>query len=168
VCEKQNGFTLVEVLIVMLIISIVGAASLLTISHNKNTKLENFSVQLVNLINLAEQQAMLQPAVLGLAFTADTLQFYQYQEKATAGASHWVALTDSVLGSRRIPKNTQISLKIQGKPAADTKEPQILLSTSGDLPAFVILIGEKDAPPRYQVVGREDGSVTKGEPPHEN
>lgn len=161
--SEEKGFTLIEVLIVMLIISIVGAASLLTISRNKNSQLENFSKQLVSLITLAEQQAMLQPAVLGLAFTADTLQFYQYQEKNSkeeSSVSHWIALTDSVLGSRRIPKNTQISLIMQGKAhSANSLEPQIIISTGGDLTPFVIRIGEKDSPPRYQVTGSEDGSV---------
>jgi general secretion pathway protein H len=71
--NKSAGFTLIEILIVMVIISIVGAASLLSISRNKNSQMENFARQLTNLITLAQQQAMLQPAVIGMTFSDSTV-----------------------------------------------------------------------------------------------
>lgn len=159
--QKQLGFTLIEVLVVMLIISIVGAATLLTISHNQNSRLENFSRQLTSLITLAEEEAMLEPAVLGLQFTNDTLQFFRYQEADAKQNAAWQPVTNSVLGSRRLPKNAQLILKVNGEQfsAEKTKEPPIIISTNGDLTPFVILIGEKNSAPRYQVTGAEDGSV---------
>jgi general secretion pathway protein H len=73
-----SGFTLIEILIVIVIISIVGGAALLTISNNKNKQLQTAAHQLAATLLVAEEEAMLRPATLGLAFTPSTFQFYQY------------------------------------------------------------------------------------------
>jgi general secretion pathway protein H len=163
------GYTLIEILIVMLIISIVGAVSLLTVSANKNSQLENFSKQLTNLITLAEQQAMLQPAVLGLLIQNQTLRFYQFQAAPDQyHKSAWVPLDDPVLRARKIPKNIEVQLTFPGSPdaapdAETTHNPQLIISTNGDLTPFIIYLGEKNSAPRYQIVGSDDGSLTNSE-----
>jgi general secretion pathway protein H len=165
--KKFRGFTLVEVLIVMLIISIVGTAAILTVSRNENSRLENFSKQLSNLISLAEEQAMLQPAVLGLVFTPNTLRFYQYQESLTQKAEDkpvWLTLSDSVFAPHKIPKDMKVTLKVQGKniPANINDEniqPQLVISSSGDPTPFIIQIGKAGAKPIYQITGSENGSI---------
>jgi general secretion pathway protein H len=160
--NKAPGFTLIEILIVMVIISIVGAASLMSINHNKNKAMENFSSEIKNLVILAEQQAMLQPAVLGLRFTPRDMQFYQFQEPDKESPKPaWKALTNSTFGKHLLPKNTEVTLKIQDKTiTTESNEPHLIISTSGDLTPFVILIGDKNSPPAYRVTGTEDGSVT--------
>jgi general secretion pathway protein H len=160
--HKAPGFTLIEILIVMVIISIVGAASLMSINHNKNKQLENFSSEIKNLVILAEQQAMLQPAVLGLRFTQRDMQFYQYQEPDKESPKPtWKALSNSTFGKHLLPKDTEVTLKIQDKTIpTDTSDPHLIISTGGDLTPFIISIGEKDKPPLYRVTGTEDGSVT--------
>jgi len=160
--RHHDGYTLIEVLIVMLIISIVGVASLLTISVNKNSRLETYAKQLANLITLAEQQAMLQPAVLGITIQKQSLEFFEFQPAVDAKhKSAWLPLTDSVLGTHIIPKNIEVRLKISDNPEdeAVTKDPQVVISSNGDLTPFRILIGEKNAAPLYQVIGQDDGSV---------
>jgi prepilin-type N-terminal cleavage/methylation domain-containing protein len=160
--QSKRGYTLIEILIVILIISIVGVASLLSISSNKNTRLQNFSKELTNLISLAEQQAMLQPAVLGLVFTKDSLQFYRYKEATDATKkSSWEPLdNESVLGKHALPKNISIALIIADKVIPPSPTPRLIITASGGLTPFVILIGEKNSPPRFQVIGSDDGSVT--------
>jgi general secretion pathway protein H len=158
------GYTLIEILIVMLIISIVGAVSLLTVSANKNSQLETYSRQLTNLITLAEQQAMLQPAVLGLLVEDQTLRFYQFRAAVdVAHKSAWVPVDDPLLHERVIPKNIQVQLTFPGQSVTDkdkeSHEPQLIISTNGDLTPFIIYIGEKKSVPRYQITGSDDGSL---------
>jgi general secretion pathway protein H len=150
--HSKRGYTLIEILIVMLIISIVGVASLLSISSNKNTRLKNFAKELSNLISLAEQQAMLQPAVLGLVFSKNTLQFYRYREASGENKKPvWIAVEDnSALSKHVLPKNMNIVLKIADKVIPPSKEPlpQLIITASGGLTPFIIYIGDTNAPPR--------------------
>lgn len=163
------GFTLIEILIVMLIISIVSSVAVLTISHNEKSELHTFSKQLANLLRLAEEQALLQPAVLGFNFDDTSFAFYQFQENARDKNNQWQELTDSTLARHTIPKGISLNLKINGADV-DNKpgQPKLIISNNGDVPAFVLLIGEKDHPPLYQIVGDEDGSIRSETVPLEN
>ncbi|MDR3478881.1 MAG: type II secretion system protein [Gammaproteobacteria bacterium] len=169
--RKTTGFTLVEILIVMLIISIVGSVAVLTISRNQNSQYTAFAKQLTNYLALAEQQAILQPATLGIAFTEDSFQFYQYQTNSRDKENAWEPLSDPLLGPHRIPKDIHLTLVIEGKtiPSATSAEhtkPYLIISNSGDIPTFVIYIGKQGAHPRYKIVGEPNGSI-KSEPVQE-
>jgi general secretion pathway protein H len=167
--SRHGGYTLIEILIVMLIISIVGVASLLTISANKNSRLETYAKQLSNLITLAQQQAMLEPAVLGLMIQKQTLTFYEYQQAIDAKhKSTWVPLTDTVLKPHRIPKEIELQLRIaEQSVSTQSPDPQLVISSSGDVTPFHIYVGEKNKSPLYQVTGQEDGSISSGKISHE-
>jgi general secretion pathway protein H len=167
IVARHHGFTLIELLIVMVIISIVGGVAMLTISHNQNTRYDNFAKQITNILSLAEEQAMLQPVILGLNFTDTTFQFYEYDEsKANAKekGSPWQAITTGELGLHHIPDGIQLTLKVRNKvvPIENNQLPQLIISTSGDIIPFTILIGKAGSEPRYQVVGQANGSLTNG------
>ncbi len=166
---KYQGYTLIEILIVMIIISIVGTASVMLISRNKNTRLESLAKQITNIISLTEEQAMLQPAVLGFSVSQNSFQVYQYQEPTREQENAWLALSDSVLGKHSFPTSIAITVKIQGEAVEPKKnQPQIIISTNGDITPFVILIGEKGKTPRYQITGEENGTLTQGVVKDEN
>src|SRR5438105_3387067 len=73
--RRTLGFTLIEILIVIVIISIVTGIAALTISRNQQKQYEYLATSLSHLITLAEEEAMLRPTTLGLAFTDHTFQF---------------------------------------------------------------------------------------------
>jgi general secretion pathway protein H len=165
--EKHRGFTLIELLIVMVIISVVGGVALLSISHNQNTRYDNLAKQITNLLSLAEEEAMLKPVVLGLGFTDTSFQFYEYDDsKANAKekTNPWQPASSNELGLHRIPDDVQLTVKIRNKviPIGKDQLPQLIISTSGDIIPFTILIGKPGSEPRYQVVGLANGSLTSG------
>jgi type II secretion system protein H len=151
---KITGFTLIEVLIVIAIISIIASVATLTIHFNKNKQLETFARNLANLITLAEEEAMLRPAVIGLAVTPQTIQFYSYQEKTHS----WQPLTHKVFRAPYIPENTIVSLSIHGKIIPPNEKTKLII-TPGDTPEFVIFIGKSEEKPLYQVIGDANGNV---------
>ncbi len=154
--SKSYGFTLIEILIVMLIISIVGGITLLAVSHNRNTQLGTYTNQLTNRLILAEQRAMLLPMVFKLVITDETLQFYQYQE----ATSRFTKSSDSTLGLYRIPENIHLTLKMQDEdPEKKHPEPHIIFSSSGDLTPFSLLIGSPKKPPTYEIKGDANGNI---------
>ncbi|MEO8401439.1 MAG: type II secretion system minor pseudopilin GspH [Gammaproteobacteria bacterium] len=158
--KNLKGFTLIELLIVILIISIVAGIATVTISTNKNKQYETIGKQLVNTINLAEQEAMLRPATLGLAFTPDSFQFFVFQTDRKTRQNTWQAMTNASLGLHRIPNDTQITVKILGETIPADGQPKIIISPSNDLTPFIILIGKHTETPYYQVIGKANGEVT--------
>ena len=81
--HRKNGFTLLEVVIVMAIIAIVTDIGWLLISLFKcgRRDVTLFVNQLTEAVKLAQQEALLKPAILGLRFSTDGYQFYQFQGK---------------------------------------------------------------------------------------
>jgi general secretion pathway protein H len=165
--SRFAGFTLIEVLIVLFIISIVTSVALLTMSHNENRQLESFTNELVQIMTLAEEQAMLQPSVLGLSLKENSFQFVAYQSSSDEKKQAWVPLEDKLLGTHTIPSHFQVDVEVNGKPASSDNEsgtangmPQVVISTNGDITPFTIYVGKKGQKPRYVIRGDADGNVT--------
>ena len=151
--KKSGGFTLIEVLIVMVIISIVASVAVLTITHNQTKRLAYLANQLVNIILLSEEEAILRPATLGVAFMPHHFQVFEYREKK------WTSLKNANFGLHAFSSDIQITLHVQNKIQALDGKPHLIISESGDLTPFVILIGNKEESPRYQVIGESSGNV---------
>jgi|SRR5579872_2504010 len=149
-----KGFTLIELLIVMIIISIVAGIAVITVSTSQRKQYETLANQLVNSILLAEQEAMLRPATLGLAFTPHSFQFYMMEK------NKWVAIDKSPLKRHTLPANIQITLKINNEIVETNGSLKIIITPSNDLTPFIILIGKHDENPYYQVKGQANGEVT--------
>lgn len=150
----EAGYTLIEILVVLFIIGIVSGATLLTISHSHHKAVETFANQLTQTITLAEEQAMLQPAVLGVSIQENTLRFSVL--KTTAKQTKWLPLNDAIL-QQAIPND--LALSFHGE--TDKKNsPQIIISTNGDLTPFVLYVGMKGEKPRYMIKGDANGNIT--------
>jgi general secretion pathway protein H len=157
----KAGFTLIELLIVIVIISIVSSVALLTISQNQNKNIEYFAHEFVQIMTLAEHEALLRPATLGLGLTAGSYQFYSYHS-----SGKWQPLTDNNLNLHTIPDKIQITLKMNDKIVELNAKPVIIISESGDLTPFVMLLGRPEKRPTYQIIGDANGNV-KSSPLHE-
>ena len=150
--KKCGGFTLIEILIVMVIISIVSGVAVLTITSNQSKSVEYFANRLTHLIQLSEEEAMLRPATLGLALTPVSFEFYEYKKK-------WLPLSDKIFGRQSIPGSIKISLSVENNNAPLDGRPHIVISPSGDLSSFVIFVGKKNKPPMFKIIGEANGSV---------
>lgn len=158
------GFTLIELLVVIFIISIVTTVTLMTISRNENRDIETFATELTQMVSLAEEQAMLQPTVLGISLAPHTIQFATLGKDEESHKPVWLPLEDHVLDRYSIPQNIQISLQVAGVPVSlnpVTKSiPQIIISTNGDVTPFVMYVGKKGKKPRFAITADADGNVT--------
>lgn len=172
-----RGFTLIELLVVIFIISIVTSVALLSVSRNDNKRLESFTNELVQTVTLAEEQAMLQPTVLGLSVGQDSFQFSTYHAVVDKKINPWTPIKDRLLGKRAIPDGIEVSVMVGGKRSGSTDEtdedksdsddeaaaikvPQIIISTNGDITPFTIYIGKRGKQPRYVINGDADGNIT--------
>lgn len=158
---KYLGYTLIEILIVIFIISIVTTVALLSINQNKNKTIESFAKQLTQILTLAEEQAILQPIVLGMYLDHDSFRFSSLQSEPKTQKSTWVPLQDTILGKHRIPNGILVSIKVDGQSMdLEKKNPQIIISTNGEATPFTIYVGQPGEKPLYAIRGEMDGSIT--------
>lgn len=165
--NTRSGFTLIEILVVLVIISIVTTVALVSLSMNQSRHLENYANDLSQTITLAEEQAMLRPAVLGLQIKHQTYFFAIYNPDANVEKKEpqWTPIENShSLGLHDIPDNIDIQIAVDGTPIvadedSETEGPQIILSTNGDMTPFTIYVGKKGEKPRFLIRGEADGSI---------
>lgn len=158
IAYRAHGFTLIEVLVVLFIISIVTGTMLLTISSNQNRQIDAFTKNFLDTINFAEEDAMLKPVILRLKITngSFTFQIYKAQNKPEMA---WVDASDKILSTHFIPEFIQVTVKIKGADYSDNNQ-QIIFSENGDVTPFTIYIGKRGAKPRYAIIGEANGIIT--------
>ena len=145
--RADQGFTLLEVMVVMLIVGIMATMVTLSMGNRSiDDRLQTEAERMEQLILLAQDESALKGIPLGLRFTASGYQFLALDEK-----SHWVDYSQGALGDRVISQPFYVELHIEGRqvpPAEDAKAgdsdaqskvlPQILLLPGGECTAFAI------------------------------
>lgn len=164
--NSARGFTLIEILVVIFIMSIVTSVALLTISRNQNRQLEAYSRELQQTLALLEEEAMLKPSVLGVSIEGNRLQLSSYHPAEGEKKSAWKA-SQETKGVYDIPRNIELSLEMSGKNISlahdDEKEnhaPHIVISTNGDITPFTIYVARKGKSPRYVIKGDANGNIS--------
>src|SRR4051812_704300 len=133
---KARGFTLIEILIVMVIISIVATTAMLTIHFNQRKQVEDFSEQLSDLISLAENNAMMHSVPYGIALSNHAIQFYVWNENKKT----WEIAPSHVFHEKKLLDNMRIVLKIHDQTIPADGVPRLIVSPNGDLPEFVFYV----------------------------
>jgi general secretion pathway protein H len=132
----NRGFTLIEILIVIVIIGITVGFALITFGDFGESRRVLFSAeQLVNTLKLAQQQAVLETSTLGLRIDKNSYQILRFQN-----ASHWEPVSNKgIFKVTYFPQNTVISLKTNNKSLQGS--PSIIINSSGDMTPFTLSFG---------------------------
>lgn len=133
----QKGFTLLELMVSIVIIGIILSFAVLSIGDGgQSRRLEQEVQQLVALLTLASQEAILQGKDIGIAFTQHQYSFYLWQNQ------DWQLLTqDDLFHPRELSVDLQINLFVEGEEVViceveSTCKPHLLLLSSGELIPF--------------------------------
>jgi general secretion pathway protein H len=162
--KKNRGFTLIEILVVIVIISIIITSALFSMHRfMQDRRVETMAKQIAAIIPVAQQQAMLQPAILGLKITASNYEFYRFVINEHNNTGNWQLITrDRILNKQILPAGLAINLTTHGQNLLTTQKqttPQIIFFPSGDITGFEIKLGLKDQTANYALIGQENGSV---------
>ncbi len=159
--DRVAGFTLIEILVVLFIISIVSTVALLTISKSDAKEVEYIAKQISQMVTLAEEQAIVQSKVLGLSIKSHGFTFTSFKTGDVKQKDTWQPLQETALKQQTVPSDMQLKVDV-GNAAheSSTQNPQIIISTNGDVTPFTIYIGKKGQKPLYAVTGDADGHVT--------
>ena len=174
------GFTLLELLVVLVIIGIVSSFAVLSTGLTNHDKpLGKESQRLLALMHMASEESVLKTEELGLTVGNDGYHFMRYRQNA------WQPLEDDLFRERSLPDNLTLNLVLEGRPIvldapsqtdskatakSDMKDaknkpkpPQILFLSSGEVSPFTITLSEHPGTAQSVIKSVGDGSFTLGD-----
>ncbi len=158
----SNGFTLLEIMVVIVIIGIVLTFASLSIGRSTDRVVQEESQRLARLITLAAQEAVLQSRELALQFTPGGYEFVVFDK------DQWRRITDDdTLRARRLPEGVRLDINVEGEAVALGKidaekpasQPRIYLLSSGEITPFQLTLQDKASGGSYQLKGGVGGKV---------
>jgi type II secretion system protein H len=179
--SMQKGFTLIEMMVVVIILSILSSAALLNMNFDNQAKqLEEHAFRLAALIELASDEAIYLQKELGLRFDPEGFGFYELQknvqqaEKKTSQSDKpfWQAISeDKRLRHRKLPDYIDVDLEISGvevlieepseQAIKDHKvKPQLMMLSNGEIvPDFSITYTSADGEHQHNIYSGKDVAV---------
>ena len=164
------GFTLLEVLVVVVIIGIIASMAVVSVNVlGGDREMDQETARLAAVLGQAREDAMLQGRDVGLRVDPAGYDFLRYDTRS----EQWtVASDDPVLRSRALPPGVELELRLEsrsvqlasrasGDPQAPPS-PQIVVQASGDLVPFEILLRRAGTDEVRRVAATTDGTITAG------
>ena len=165
-----RGFTLLEVMVVLVLIGIIFSFAVLSVSRNDQDELmKRETRRLATLIDLANDEAVIRGQEFAIHFTETGYDFLVLQLEG------WQDLQDDrLLKSYRLPKGVRVRIEVEGDPpgldrkdkkTGDTRTPQVYLLSSGEMTPFSVTFEAEGTPIRYHLtaslLGKLDWSAEK-------
>lgn len=131
--SANKGFTLIELLIVLVIIGVtIGFAFLAFGDFGASRRILFSAEQLVNTIQLAQHQAILENSTLGLQIDSQGYQILKFHPPAS-----WKPIGNKgIFKTVYFPDNTEIVLKTNS--GLIRKTPGIMIDSSGEIYPFAL------------------------------
>ncbi len=173
---RASGFTLLELLVVLVIIGIVSSFAVLSTGlTGRNRPLDKEAQRMLALMKMAGEESVQKTEELGLTLDSDGYHFQDYDYDQNA----WQSLQDDLFRERHLPDGVTLELVLEGrpivlaspsqtdstdKPSADSqdqpKPPQILFLSSGEVTQFTLTLSEHPGTAQRVIKSVGDGSFT--------
>ena len=158
---KQSGFTLIEMMVVLVIIGIMVTSVVLSIRTDDLGEHMEMEMQRIQaLLKLAREEAVMQ--------NEDTENTYSFE---ILGDKGWEPITgDQIFRARKVVDGTELALKVddleikfgqQQEAAGEDKipPPRIFILSSGEIMPFELILRTVDQSLQYSLKAEQDGIV---------
>ncbi len=151
----MGGFTLIEILVVVIIIGVLVAGVVLSLgAAGGNRDVTEERDRLVALIDFIRERAELENREYGLRVYQGGYEFVLYDDRI----NQWIRVKDDrVMRGRALPPSLEVRVAVEGRalvlPKRETKDlaPQIMLFSSGDLNDFQFEVQRRGDPLGFRV-----------------
>lgn len=151
--KNKQGFTLIEILVVILIIGItLGFALLAFGDFGGKRRIVIAAEQFVNYVKFIQQEAILEMGTLGIVFDNNGYHVVRFQPPKS-----WQLMpSKGIFHQQRFPSNAIVHLESS---LNKTGEPQIIINAAGDMTAFKLNFGSNKQNNIAYVIGERDGTI---------
>ena len=173
---SQKGFTLIEMMVVMLILGIVVSTMVLSIrTDDISEHMEIEMNRLHALVTLAQEEAVLQGQVMALAIGENTYRFdiknieteawsavddgRVFRERRAVPGTHFVLVIDEIEREKEKEK-FKLELSSEREDAEQEEEDdyqRVQIEPSGEMFPFELILRNEDETIEYRLVLGEDG-----------
>lgn len=170
--RASGGFTLIEILVVVVIIGIITVGALLSMSFTgPDRALHTEGERLADLMNYAQEQGELQTRELGLYCTDHSYRFLAFDARRNL----WVPIDDDdALRARTLPDSIKLQLDVEGREVvlaslADEQkkkiapvdlQPHVMIFSNGDLTAFRVTLQREGSEETVTLQPDRQGRIT--------
>ena len=169
----QLGFTLLEILVVILIIGILTTVAVLSSGIvSRDRELQQSGQRLRSLIDLARDESVLQNREYGLALTVDGYEFVMFDNFT----GQWLLFPpDDLFRPRNLPEEIEFGLTVEDRVILLPRirvdpeiEPNIIFYASGEQTPFEVRIARRYEDSAYVITGDFAGKVEEQKPDEES
>ncbi len=156
--KQHSGFTLLELLVVLVIIGVMLSVISFTVGGNEHRQLRVEAQRLHALVALAAQEAVLKTRQLAMEVEDNGYAFL-----TLADDGKWLPLDEpDSLRRRQLPEGVSMKLTLEGpQPETDDEEttpPRVWILSSGEMSPFSITLRYQEGAP-YELTGDMLGNL---------
>jgi general secretion pathway protein H len=174
---RNKGFTLVEILVVVVIMAIVISIAILAVgTTGRDTQLDEESRRIEGLVGLLHERALLEGRDFGLRIEPSAYEFVVYDTRR----DRWTTLDqEHEFRHRDLPKGVSFQLQLDSqivviKPLDRTLSsstappaPQLAIAASGEGTPFRLTLQRDGTPSKASVDGDALGKITRVSSDHQ-